>query len=80
WDGPPGDAIDLGCGDGVETRHLAEHGWQVLAVDADPGVEQRVLGGLTPEASGRVTVRRASFEQLGELPQADFVYAGFALP
>ena len=80
WEGEPGEAIDLGCGDGVETRALAEHGWRVLAVDSDPGVEERVRAGLSPDANARVTVRRASFEQLGELPAADLVYAGFALP
>jgi SAM-dependent methyltransferase len=80
WDGEPGDAVDLGCGDGVESRHLAEHGWRVLAVDADSGVEERVRSGLSAEASERVEVRRASFETLGELPPTDLVYAGFALP
>lgn len=80
WGGPPGDAVDLGCGDGVETRHLAERGWSVLAVDADPGVEDRVLAGLSPEARARVRVRQAPFEHLGPLPDSDLVYAGFALP
>lgn len=80
WEGEPDEAIDLGCGDGVETRHLAEHGWRVLAVDADAGVEERVTAGLSPEAAERVAVRRATFETLGELPAADLVYAGFALP
>lgn len=80
WDGAPGLAVDLGCGDGVETRELAERGWSVLAVDADPGVDDRVRAGLSPEASGRVETRRATFEALGELPRADLVYAGFALP
>jgi SAM-dependent methyltransferase len=80
WDGAPGLAVDLGCGDGVETRDLAERGWSVLAVDADPGVDDRVRAGLSPEASGRVETRRAAFEALGDLPRADLVYAGFALP
>ncbi|MGN6426034.1 MAG: class I SAM-dependent methyltransferase [Leifsonia sp.] len=80
WDGEPGFALDLGCGDGVETRALAERGWRVLAVDADPGVADRVVDGLAPDAAARVDVRSAAFETLGELPQAELVYAGFALP
>ncbi|MDN4615882.1 class I SAM-dependent methyltransferase [Leifsonia sp. F6_8S_P_1B] len=79
-DAPPGDAVDLGCGDGVETRALAESGWTVLATDSDAGVEERVLAGLPAEAAARVRVRRTSFEELGPLPETDLVYAGFALP
>lgn len=80
WTSEPGLAIDLGCGDGVETRELAERGWRVLAVDSDPGVDERVKEGLGEEASSRVEARCATFEALGELPHADLVYAGFALP
>lgn len=80
WDGPAGTAVDLGCGDGVESRELAERGWQVLAIDSDPSVDERVRAGLSPDASGRVSTRCATFESLGELPRADLVYAGFALP
>jgi SAM-dependent methyltransferase len=80
WDAPAGTAVDLGCGDGVESRELAERGWQVLAIDSDPSVDERVRAGLSPDASGRVSTRCATFESLGELPRADLVYAGFALP
>jgi SAM-dependent methyltransferase len=80
WEGPAGTAVDLGCGDGVESRELAERGWQVLAIDSDPSVDERVRAGLSPDASGRVSTRCATFESLGDLPRADLVYAGFALP
>lgn len=29
----PGDALDLGCGEGADSIWLAEHGWRVLATD-----------------------------------------------
>lgn len=80
-----GDAIDLGCGDGVESRALVAAGWRVLALDADAQVVQRVTTGVPEAQRERLTVRRASFEELaseeaGGLPAADLVYAGFALP
>ena len=75
-----GDAVDLGCGDGVETRYLAERGWNVLATDADPGVEERVRATVGDELMERVQIRSAPFESLGPIPASDFIYAGFALP
>jgi len=78
--GRPGTALDLGCGEGTETRHLLAAGWRVHAFDADPAAEARVTAGLDPEQLGRLTFRRARFEDLGDLPPADLVYAGFALP
>ncbi len=76
----PGTAIDLGCGEGTETRHLLREGWQVLAVDAEPGAEALVRQGLSPEELRRLTFRQARFEDLAELPAVDLLYAGFALP
>nr|WP_042193752.1 class I SAM-dependent methyltransferase [Kibdelosporangium sp. MJ126-NF4]CEL20892.1 Thioredoxin reductase [Kibdelosporangium sp. MJ126-NF4]CTQ98303.1 Thioredoxin reductase (EC 1.8.1.9) [Kibdelosporangium sp. MJ126-NF4] len=32
-DVPPGDAVDLGCGDGGDALWLASRGWRVIAVD-----------------------------------------------
>jgi SAM-dependent methyltransferase len=52
---PPGRALDLACGEGADAIHLAQHGWQVTAVDfaanalargaaaaAEAGVGQRI--------------------------------------
>ena len=30
---PPGRALDVGCGDGADAVWLAQHGWQVTAID-----------------------------------------------
>ena len=78
---PPGRAIDLGCGDGVETRELLERGWRVLAIDVEEGVEDRVRSAIAEGSAGaQVEVWKRPFEALTGLPEADFVYAGFALP
>jgi SAM-dependent methyltransferase len=78
---PPGRAIDLGCGDGVETRELLERGWRVLAIDSDETVEERVRATIGDTAdSAPVEIWKRPFEALTGLPEADFVYAGFALP
>jgi SAM-dependent methyltransferase len=85
-DRPAAVAIDLGCGDGVETRKLLRRGWRVHAIDGAPDVEQRVRAGLEPASdaaggtSDRLDVRALTFEEISELPSADLIYAGFALP
>jgi SAM-dependent methyltransferase len=77
---PAGTAIDLGCGEGTETRHLLANGWRVHAYDADPASEARVRQGLDAAQQGRLTFHSARFEDLPDLPPADLIYAGFALP
>ncbi|WP_435847799.1 class I SAM-dependent methyltransferase [Streptomyces hygroscopicus] len=37
----PGHALDLGCGEGGDTRWLATHEWHVTAVDIAPTALQR---------------------------------------
>jgi len=61
-----GDAIDLGCGDGLESRALLHDGWRVLAIDSDPHVVERVTSGVPADESVRLTVRRASYEELAD--------------
>ncbi len=38
---PAGRALDLGCGEGADALWLAEHGWQVVAVDVSATALQR---------------------------------------
>lgn len=37
----PGDALDLGCGEGADSMWLAEQGWRVLAADLAPTALRR---------------------------------------
>lgn len=78
--GGPGFAIDLGCGEGSDTRFLLNRGWRVHAIDGSPGVDERVRAGVPGEQAARLTTQECTFERLDELPAADVVYSGFALP
>ncbi|MBF6349522.1 MULTISPECIES: class I SAM-dependent methyltransferase [Nocardia] len=46
----PGQALDLGCGEGADAYWLAEHGWQVTAVDISKVAIERASAG-HPEIS-----------------------------
>ncbi|MFI6921142.1 class I SAM-dependent methyltransferase [Nonomuraea spiralis] len=41
---PPGDALDLGCGDGGDALWLARQGWKVTAADISAVALRRVAG------------------------------------
>jgi tellurite methyltransferase len=72
-------AIDLGCGDGIETLALLDAGWQVLAIDREPAAITQVQSKARAELQPQLETTIASFEDL-ELPETDFVYAGYSLP
>ncbi|MDQ1582318.1 MAG: tellurite methyltransferase [Microbacteriaceae bacterium] len=76
----PGFAIDLGCGDGLETKELISRGWRVLAIDSAPGVTERVRAVVGARGTPAVEVWQRDFADIHELPEADFVHAGFSLP
>lgn len=70
-------AVELGSGDGNETRWLLDHGWSVTAVDASPeGVA--LLRSRTGDRDD-LTVVEARLEDV-QLPPTDLVYSGFTLP
>ncbi|MDD7884486.1 bifunctional 2-polyprenyl-6-hydroxyphenol methylase/3-demethylubiquinol 3-O-methyltransferase UbiG [Flavivirga sp. 57AJ16] len=73
-------AIDLGCGNGVDTFALLEKGFDVLAIDKDPNSFQHLQKGISSNLPERLNFQNSSFESLGELPSADLVNASFSLP
>ncbi|MCW4457859.1 trans-aconitate 2-methyltransferase [Microbacterium sp. MPKO10] len=73
-DRPPGNAVDLGAGDGLETRELASRGWQVTAIDGHADLSTQLAG-----VEG-VVAQHADFAQITELPASDLVVAAFSLP
>ncbi|MBA8822747.1 SAM-dependent methyltransferase [Saccharopolyspora lacisalsi] len=51
---PPGRALDVGCGEGADACWLAEHGWQVTAVDVSRVALERAASraeDVTPDVS-----------------------------
>jgi SAM-dependent methyltransferase len=54
----PGRALDLGCGEGGDAVWLAEHGWQVLAVD----VSETALARAAAEAESRGVLDHIDFQ------------------
>lgn len=73
----PGLALDLGCGDGTESRFLLDQGWGVVAVDLEPAAAD-----LTRErARGfeNLTVEVVDLVQYTP-PQSDLILASATLP
>ncbi|MFG2030049.1 class I SAM-dependent methyltransferase [Streptomyces sp. NPDC048825] len=58
---PPGQALDVGCGEGADAVWLAQHGWQVTAVDISEIVLHRAatVATATTSVNGRVAWARA---------------------
>jgi tellurite methyltransferase len=72
------EAIDLGCGSGIDTLAMLERGWRVFAADAEPeGIDR--LGSRVPASlAPRLRTVVARMEDL-ELPEADLVWASYSL-
>jgi SAM-dependent methyltransferase len=45
----PGPLVDVGCGNGRDTRFLAEQGFDVTGLDLVPNASRRVLKGMEPD-------------------------------
>jgi SAM-dependent methyltransferase len=73
----PGNAVDLGCGQGIESVELLRRGWTVLAIDAEPEGVRRLRERVGDAA--RLTTAVSPMQD-AELPATDLVHASFSLP
>jgi hypothetical protein len=75
----PGQAIEIGFGDGTETLALLAAGWRVLAIDPAPAAAEVLRSQVPESAADRLTITSAPAERVG-LPPFDLLYAGYSLP
>ena len=70
-------AVELGCGRGIEAAFLAESGFAVHTIDADPSVTG-IMGDLATALPITHTTRE--LEQITALPAADLILSCATLP
>jgi trans-aconitate methyltransferase len=73
-------AVDLGCGAGVESLALLEAGWTVHALDNDGASLAQLRQETAEELQHMLHTQVADLNELPGLPDADLIYAGYALP
>jgi SAM-dependent methyltransferase len=75
----PGQAIEIGFGDGRETLALLEAGWKVLAIDPTAAAADVLQSQVPAQHADRLEIRSVPAEEV-DLPPFDFLYAGYSLP
>jgi SAM-dependent methyltransferase len=74
----PHDAVDLGCGSGIDTLAILERGWRVFATDAEAEGIRRLRSRIPAELTPALRTTVARMEEV-EIPEADLIWAGFSL-
>jgi SAM-dependent methyltransferase len=75
----PGQAIEIGFGDGRETLALLEAGWRVLGIDPAPAAAEVLRSQVPATVAGRLEIRSVPAEDANLVP-FDLLYAGYSLP
>jgi hypothetical protein len=75
----PGQAVEVGFGDGEETLALLITGWRVLAIDSSPAAADVLRPRVPAELVDRLEIRSTPAEDT-DLPRFDLLYAGYTLP
>lgn len=77
-------AIDVGCGEGRDTRELLARGWRVVAFDSSLDGLARLRASVPPAHQPRLVVHTLSLEDAAHSPllprRADLINASFSLP
>jgi hypothetical protein len=75
----PGQAVEIGFGDGEETLALLAAGWRVLAIDPTPEAAATLRPRVPTELLDRLEIRTTAAQDT-ELPGFDLLYSGYSLP
>ncbi len=73
-------AIDLGCGNGVDTFALLRDMWNVVAIDQQHEALLRIKENTPETYKDHLELRLNSFESLKKLPDCQLLNATFSLP
>lgn len=74
----PGQAIEIGFGDGTETLALLAARWRVLAIDPTPDAAEVLRSRVPAHVASNLEIRTVPAED-ADLPPFDLIYAGYAL-
>jgi tellurite methyltransferase len=72
------EAVDVGCGSGIDTLAMLEHGWSVFASDAEEEAIRRLRARVPPDLAPRLRTVVSRMEDV-EIPRSDLVWASFSL-
>ena len=73
-----GEAVDLGCGAGIDTNAILRRGWSVLAVDEQQEAIDRLRARVPADVADRLRTAVAPMEDVA-VPPVDLVWASFSL-